>query len=125
MGTEGLFGPLCLVITDPETPPADALAVFPGDSAQRYTTGDGSINEPRAVAEATAWRDRAALALIERWSEALGTPAAHWPSIVCRADHYLEVARAGLLSPASLAEVRLRTSLRDRLADLEARLVSG
>src|SRR5438105_4425894 len=52
MGTEGLFGPLCLVITDPETPPADALAVFPGDSAQRYTTGDGSIHIESSISGA-------------------------------------------------------------------------
>ncbi|MGI8683770.1 MAG: hypothetical protein ACR2MO_01480, partial [Acidimicrobiales bacterium] len=54
MGTEGLFGPFCLGSADPTTPVPDALAVFPGDSAQRYTTDAADCDGEQARREATS-----------------------------------------------------------------------
>ena len=125
MGTEGRFGPFCLVVDDPEAPAPDALAVFPGDSAQRYTTTSGVVDAPAAMAEATAWSERADLALVERGAEAAGAPETAWPEIVCRPDRYLEAVRAGRLPPSSVTEVRLRSAFRDRLDELQARVLAG
>ena len=99
--------------------------MFPGDSAQRYTTASGGVDEPAAIAEATAWPDRADLAVAERGAEVAGAPEAVWPEVVCRPDRYFEVVRAGSLPPSSLTEVRLRSDFRDRLDDLQARVLAG
>ncbi len=110
MGTRGLFGPFCLSIGDPEVPVPDALAVFPADTAERYANSAGDLDEARMEAEATSWSDRAALAIIARGDEALARPNPDWPDVVCRPEHYLEVARAGYLPVAQVGEVRLRAT---------------
>ena len=125
MGTEGRFGPFCLSVGDPETPSPDALAVFPDDSVARYTTGAGTLDGDRAVAEATSWASRADLAVTERELEASAAPDNEWPRVVCRPDQYLEVTRAGALPVSSLSEVRLRTAYRADLATLRTRFVAG
>jgi len=125
MGTEGRFGPFCIVIADPEAQSPKALAVFPGDSAQRYTTADGGVDAAAAEAEATAWRERAALAVVHHSSEATGADPGRWGEVVCRRDHYLEVVVAGHLPVSIVDEVRLRGTLVDRLDELESRRFLG
>ena len=62
MGTEGRFGPFCLTSKHPDTPVPDALAVFPEDSAHRYTTEAGEVDgdlarpKPPPGPIATTWR---------------------------------------------------------------------
>jgi hypothetical protein len=121
MGTEGRFGPFCLVVPDPGTPTPDAMAVFPGDSVQRYTTDDGHVDATAATAEATSWDQRGCLAVEELGDEALAAPDEAWPDVVCRPGHYLEVARAGPLPMTGVEEVRLRESFRRTLDVLQAR----
>ena len=123
MGTEGKFGPFCLVVPDPERSAPDALAVFPGDSATRYTNDGGDVHEVAAASEATAWAARGELAVLERGVEALASAASSWPEVVCREDHYLEVVRAGGLPVTEVSELRLRESFRTRLDRLRARVV--
>lgn len=125
IGTEGRFGPFCVTCSDPETPVPDAIAVFPGDSAQRYTSGGGDLDGDLARAEATAWSRRADLAVTERGDEALAATVADWPTVVCRPDHYLEVARAGAWPVAALSQVRLRSDYHAELAALRLRWLAG
>ena len=123
MGTEGKFGPFCLVVPDPEHSAPDALAVFPGDSASTYTDDTGAVDEVAAAADATAWAARGELAVLERGAEALTSAASSWPEVVCRQDHYLEVVRAGELPVTEVAELRVREAFRRRLDRLQARVV--
>lgn len=125
MGTEGRYGPFCLVVADPAASGPDALAVFPGDSAQRYTTASGGLDSGAALAEATAWADRADLAVVERGAEALATAEGSWSEVVCRVDHYLEAPRAGTLATSLVAEVRMRPETRARLEELRTGEVAG
>ena len=126
MGTEGRFGPFCLTIDDPQAPAPDALAVFPDDSVERYTTDAGAVDGDLARDEATAWSRRADLAVTERGDEALAAATvADWPAVVCRPDRYLEVARAGSWPVAALSQVRLRSSYRAELAALRLRSLAG
>ena len=125
MGTEGRFGPFCLTCRHPETPVPDALAVFPEDSARRYTTEAGQVDRDLARAEATAWSHRHDLAVIERGDEALAAANAEWPAAVCQADRYFEVTRAGPMPVADLHEVRLRAAYRSELVTLRVRFLAG
>ena len=115
MGTEGRFGPFCLTSDDPETPVADALAVFPGDSVERYTTKSGEVDADQARVEATAWPNRADLAVVERGDEARSGSAGTWSALVCRENSYLEVTRAGSMPVTALTEVRMRSSYESEL----------
>ncbi len=121
MGTEGQFGPFCLVVDDPEQTRPDALGVFPGNSAQWYASPAGVVEEDLAMAEATSWADRGALGILERSAEALGAGEDRWPAVICRCDHYLEVARAGNWPVGSVSAIRVRAEFRDELDDLLAR----
>lgn len=123
-GTGTGFGVWCLV-ADPGRPAPDALGVFPEDSAHRYTDSSGVVDSTRAVAEVTAWSDRAELAVIERASPAVAGADEEWPEILCRSDQYLEVTRAGAFPLSALDEVRLRAALRARLDELWAREETG
>jgi len=124
MGAES-FGPICVVVADPEHGAPSALAVFPGDSAQRYAAADGTVDTSAAVAAATAWADRAHLATSEHGAEAASRPEAEWPGVVCRATRYMEVVRAGELPLDRVAEVRLRLALLARLQALRAQALAG
>lgn len=125
MGTEGRFGPFCAVIADPGSHGPLALAVFPGDSARRYTAEDGSVNAAAAEQESTSWAERASLAVVLLSTEARGADARQWDAVVCRPDHYLEVVVVAQLPVAVLAEVRIRKNLADRLDDLQSRALLG
>ena len=125
MGAEGRFGPFCLVVADPTDPTPAALAVFPGDSAQRYTGPSGAVNRTAAVAEATAWHNRADLIVIERASTARQANQSDWPEVVCQPDRYFEVTRAGTLPIQAITEVRMREELLERLRELRAREMAG
>jgi len=120
MGAED-FGTFCLVVGDPQASAPVALAVFPGDSAQRYTTGAVTVDHARAESEATAWADRADLAVTERGAEVLARPQDQWPEVLCGPGRYLEVVRAGHLPVSMVSEVRTRFSYRERLDELDAR----
>lgn len=125
MGTEGTYGPFCVVITDPEAHGPLALAVFPGDSAQRYTTESGTVDASAARGEATAWAHRGDLAVLHRSSDVHGGSATPWFEVVCRPGRYLEVVLAADLPTAALAEVRVRKDLADRLRSLRSRRFLG
>jgi len=118
IGTEGRYGPFCLVIADPGSCAPSALAVFPADSAERYCSAAGAVDRDRARAEAVAWSDRAALTTIERASEALATPPGAWPQVICAPGRYLEAVIAPGPSLDSVSAVRVRQAYRDRLDDL-------
>lgn len=125
LGPTDSFGSFCLLVDDPEDPPADALAVFPGDSVRRYTTPDGVVDEQRCVEEVTPWGERADLAVLECAGEAAAAPEEDWPQLLCRDHRYLEVVRAGRIPVTALAETRLRSGERSRLDGLRARVLAG
>lgn len=125
MGTGEPFGPYCLLIFDPCHPAPDALAVFPGDSAHRYTDEGGGVNESQARAEATAWGDRADLAVIEFGAKAVAVNDDAWPGVVCRPGRYMETVRAGTMPLATIGSARIRGGFRDRLDDLQGRALAG
>lgn len=114
------FGAFCLVAGAPEAGAPLALAVFPGDSAQRYTTSAAVVDVARAVSEATPWPGRGDLAVVERGGEALASTEDEWPDLVCRADRYFEVVRAGTFPTSLVTEVRTRAGFMDWLDDLDA-----
>lgn len=124
MGVEE-FGHFCLVVADPTAVDPDALAVFPADSAQRYTTAGGDVDASAASAEATAWADRVDLAVVECGRDVLAMEEGMWPAAVCRAARYLEAPLAGTLPTALVAEVRMQAETRERLEDLEAVEIAG
>ncbi len=124
IGTEGQYGPFCLVVADPEALRCKALAVFPADTAQTYTDAAGRLDSSGAIAAATMWTDRSVLAICDRNCELELARATPWPDVLCAPDRYLEV----VLTPLPLAgvdEVRIRTVYRDRVEELELRLVAG
>lgn len=125
MGTEGRFGPFCLLLGEPDLTAPNAPVCFPGDSAQRYTTDSGAIDEASAHAEATEWAGRADMAVVIRADEALREPDSRWPSVVCRSDQCMEVVRPGPVPLAEAATVRLRPSYRSRLDELQASALAG
>ncbi|MGH9277285.1 MAG: hypothetical protein ACRD12_04165 [Acidimicrobiales bacterium] len=122
MGTP--FGIWCLV-ADPEQPAANALGVFPDNTARRYAETSGVADGSRAAGEVTAWADRAELAVVERGAEAVASADEEWPDVVCGDDRYLEVARAGPWPVAACGEVRMRAELRARLDELWAQEETG
>ena len=118
MGTEGQYGPFCLV-ADPL--PAVSLATFPSDTAQTYVDASGVTDQARAESDVTLWEDRGALAL---WKESVAVAAApedSWPDVMARPGHYMEVCRVGRLPIEGLASVRLRVGYVDRLVDIMLR----
>jgi len=130
MGTEGSFGPFCLVIgitganADSATGPDDGV-VFPGNTAERYVTPAGAAEEDKAVAEATEWSARMDLAVIERNAEIAIVSESEWPELVCRPDRYFEVVRTGLLPTSAISEVRINRDFLQRLRILRAQYVAG
>lgn len=125
MGAEGPFGRFCIVVSDPERPAPDALAVFPGDSASRYTDASGRVNAIRAMSEATSWQDRCALGTTELGADALLIHSAGWPSVICHPRRYLEAARAGSLPITGVAEIRIRAEYRINLDEWRGSFLAG
>ncbi len=125
MGVLGDFGRICLVVQDPERRNPHALAVFPADTAARYTDETGAVDDRRAQEEATAWGARGELAVIERQSEAAATSAHNWPRVLCRPEAYLEAVFAGPLPLEALSEARLSDKVRAHLRKLRLRMVTG
>jgi hypothetical protein len=123
LGTQGRYGPFCLIVADP-TGRSRAVALFPGDSAQRYTVG-ASVDRDGVRSEATAWEDRDSLAVVERHAEALAAHEAEWPAVICRPKSYLEAVMGPPLPIEDVVEVRLAQPYLERLADLQAREVAG
>lgn len=111
------FGSFCLVIAEPARA-ADAIAVFPSDSAQRYGSATGVPDRERARAEAAAWRDRGHIATIERGSEATTTVRPAWPWLICNPGRYLETIVAPGPQLDAVDAVRLRETYLERLDDL-------
>jgi hypothetical protein len=125
MGVMGSFGPICLVVPNPDQQSPRALAAFPADTAARYTDASGTVDERRAQEEVTAWAARGELALIERQSEAMAASATDWPRVLCCPTAYLEATFAGSLPLRALSEVRLLDEVRAHLRKLRLRLVAG
>lgn len=124
MGTES-FGVFCLVVRDPESPPPEALGIFPGNTAERYWNEPAGVDAARAINEATAWSDRADLAVLELGDEVLAAAEAEWMAMTCSSDRWLEVARAGDLPLGAVTEIRFRAELRKRLDDQLAAQLAG
>jgi len=125
LGTEGRFGPFCLIVGEPAPAARNVAVCFPGDSAQRYTTDSGVVDEAAACAEAAEWDRRADMALVVRGDEALSEPDASWPHVVCRSDHYMEAVRRGPVPLDELLGMRLRSTYRARLDELQASALAG
>ncbi len=125
MGVMGGFGPICLVVQDPEQQRPQALAAFPADTAARYTDATGAVDGRLAQEEATAWMVRGELAVIQRQSEVKASATHEWPGVLCRPTAYLEAIFAGSLPLEALSEVRLLDEAHEHLEALSSRLVSG
>jgi len=125
MGTEARFGPFCLVIGDPERSSPAALAIFPSNSAARYCSREGAVDDASARNEVVPWPGRADAATIQRGAEALATPEPHWPVVLCSASAYLEAVIAPSPARDALSAVRVREAYLERLEDLEGRLLAG
>ncbi len=124
-GTGGKYGPFCLLVRDPDTG-VSGLGLFPGDSAQRYTSEDGAfVDEPAAKEEATSWDHRSDLAVVERKGEALAVPPGRWFEVVCRPGHYLEAVHVGPLALDRMTSARLSEQYRRRLRRLRSRRARG
>lgn len=117
------FGDFCLVVGDPAAR-SRSVALFPEDTAQRYTNGS-DVDAERVRNEATAWSDRDALAVVERDAEALTANDDAWPEVVCRENHYLEAVLGPPLPVRDVTEVRLPQPYLDRLEELEVRELAG
>jgi hypothetical protein len=127
MGTEGNFGPFCLVIgigVDPDASSGSGI-VFPSDSAQRYTTSTGGVEAGKAIREATEWSARGDLAVIERIAEITVVAESKWPDLVCTSERYFEVVRTGPVPTHSISEVRINRDFLQRLRILRARYIAG
>lgn len=111
------FGPFCLVVTDPAAH-ADAIAVFPSDSAQRYTSDAGDVDRERARREAAPWHHRGSATTIGRAADVGVTLRPAWPWLICNPQRYVEVVVAPGPPLASVDVVRVRDAYLDRLADL-------
>ncbi len=125
MGTEGRYGPFCLVIGGPGAPAPAALAVFPADSVARYCSPTGVVNRIGVLADVVAWPDRGALATIEREPEALSQHPRTWPDVVCTLSRYLEAVLAPGPPLATVDAVRVRQTYLDRLEDLSVLGIDG
>lgn len=116
------FGDYCMVVSDPSGD-GRSVAVFPGDSAQRYGS-TSPIDSGRVRDEAAAWDDRDAIVVSQLGSRAVTVPPTRWPQLICSDDGYLEVVVAPSPPIADVVEVRLRQSHLDRLEELEVRAVA-
>ena len=119
-GTEGFFGPFCLVVDDPHASGPAALGVVPDDSARRYCSHAGVVDRARALDEVVAWSDRADLVIVERASDALDVSPDEWSDAICRGRRYIEALVAPGPPLAALDAVRLRGEHLERLEDLRA-----
>jgi len=117
------YGEFCLIEDDPSARSPDALAVFPDDSAGRYTSPPAIIDEALACDEATGWAHRADLVTIERAAE-VGADESAWPSLICD-DRYFEVIVVPGPPLDRLSEVRLKATYATELDDLQARYLTG
>lgn len=99
------YGPYCLVIKDPQTPPPLALAVFPGNTAELY--GTGGVLNPQCEDDATAWEDRGDMLTGKHALGAASTPQHDWAALICSPDDFSEVVRAGDLPISAIGEVRM------------------
>jgi hypothetical protein len=122
MGTES-YGSFCLV-ADPTTVAPPILAVFPGDSAQRYTNAAGDVDQTQMLDEVTAWDDRADLSTIERHLE-VDSRTDQWPVLLCSADRYIETVLAPGPATDQVDEVRLRSEYVVELDELQAQALAS
>jgi len=117
------FGSFCLV-ANPASMAPPVLAVFPGDSAQRYTSTAAVVDASRVVDEVTSWSDRADLVTAERHAE-VDDRREEWPALVCSPDRYFETVMAPGPATANLEEVRLPEDYVIELDELQARELAG
>lgn len=120
MGTEGLFGPFCIVVADPDASAPAALGVVPDDSASRYCSRAGVVDRVRVLDEVVSWSDRADLVAVERAGDALTVPPDGWTGAICRPGRYIETLVAPGPPLAAVDAVRLRGDHLERLEDLRA-----
>ena len=119
------YGEFCLVVEDPARLPKAERAVFPGDSAIRYASSTGKLRTAKAVKEATAWKDRAELAIVKLASSIATTHPAGWPELICREGDYIEVAQIGDIPISAITEVRVGAAYRKTQMDGVARVSQG
>ena len=99
------YGPFHLVLVAPSA--ADQAAVFPGDSAQRYTDMAANLDEAAAVGEATEWSSRGEMVTAERADRASVVPEDSWQPLMESPDEYFEVVMLDPLPLTRLASVNV------------------
>lgn len=122
-GNLGVYahGGFCLVVEDPTRLPKAEWALFPGNSAKRYATLAGKPRTAKAVKEATAWKDRAELAIVKLGSSIETTHPAGWPELICRKSDFIEVAQIGGIPISAITEIRVGAANWKKLMDGVAR----
>ena len=75
--------------------------------------------------DVVAWRDRGALATIEREPEALAQHPRTWPDVICTPSRYLEAVLAPGPPLTTVDAVRVRQTYLDRLEDLSVLGIDG
>ena len=111
------FGPFCLVVANPAAE-AEAIAVFPADTAERYASPTGDVDRDLARNKAAAWRDRGHATVIERAADVPTAPTTDWPRLICNPRRYLEAIVAPGPELSAVDAIRVRDSYLERLADL-------
>lgn len=118
------YGMFCLVTTDPDEPPADALAVFPGNSVRLYSM-IGILDDATCEADATAWTDRAELLTCKHAEEVPSSEPESWAELICTDSDCSEVVRAGDFPLNALSEVRIQDAYLEKLEDWSAARLLG
>ena len=99
------FGPFCIAIATSLDGHPDA-AVFPADTAQRYTDSSGGINVTQVMSEVGDWTARGDIAVNELHTDVVPPPST-WPNLLCSKDRYLEIVVVGPVPLADVFELRL------------------
>jgi len=125
-GSGGLtagFGPFQLVMAEPAD--GEQAALFPGDSAQRYTDDTAVVNEALALSEATEWGVRSEMVTTERGTQAMAAPPAQWDALMQNADDYFEVVFLESIPLERVTAVNVKKSLAVSMRSARARAAKG
>ncbi len=110
------YGDLCLVIRADRVLDQDS-AVFPFDTAQRYTDAAANVDAALAFDQVGIWESRADIAVTELAAEAARRPTDGWPELIC-GDRYLEVVTAGPVDLGDIIVLRVSQDVADELEGL-------
>jgi hypothetical protein len=117
-GTAGAtdYGDVCLVVRSNRVLDEDS-AIFPFDTAQRYTDAAANVDAALAFDQVAVWESRADIAVIELATEAIRWPTDRWPELICGA-RYLEVVTAGPVDLGDVIALRVTPDVADELEQL-------